>query len=225
MLESHETSKISIGAFLSEGYLAENTADTQHLSVAAYRLLARGAAVSKAALAEAVDKTEAHVSALLDALPPSVFDCDVDGRITAFIGLSLAPTAHSFTVGAHKLYTWCVLDALFLPEIIGEHASVATTCPASGQAINLEIAPDRIVASSPPGVVMSFVAPDAQSCRENLRGALCSHVNLFAGTNIFVDWAKSRPGVAYIPLVEAFDLARMRNRERYTDIDLRVHVI
>ncbi|MCZ6858837.1 MAG: organomercurial lyase [Alphaproteobacteria bacterium] len=221
----HEISRNSIGAFLSEEYLAENTAGNQRLSVAAYRLLARGSAVSTADLAKALTKAEAHVSTLLDLLPPSVLDRDADGRITAFIGLSLAPTAHSFTIGAQKLYTWCVLDALFLPEILGERASVATICPASGQAINLELTPTRIVAERPAGVVMSVVAPDAQSCRENLRGAFCSHVNLFAGANIFDDWAKARPGVAYIPLVEAFDLARMRNRERYPDIDLRVHVI
>ncbi len=171
-------------------------------------------------MAEALAKTEAHVSSLLDALPPSVLDRDADGRITAFIGLSLAPTAHRFTVGAQKLHTWCVLDALFLPEILGEHASVATTCPASGQAITLELAPARIVAESPPGVVMSVVDPNAQSCRENLRGAFCSHVNLFAGAEIFADWARTRPGVDCIPLAEAFDLARRHNRERYPDIDL-----
>lgn len=216
----HETGRQSLGAFLAEGYLAENTAELQRLSLAAYRLLARGAPVSKAELADALAISEAQVSTLLDTLPQSVLDHDADGRITAFIGLSLAPSAHSFTVGARRLHTWCVLDALFLPELLGQGATVATTCPASGETITLELAPERIISANPPGTVMSVVAPDIQSCRENLRGAFCSHVNLFAGAEIFTDWAKTRPGAAYLPLAEAFDLARQRNRERYPDIDL-----
>lgn len=210
----------AVDAFLAQGYLAENTADTQRLSVAAYRLLARGAPVSAAALAEISALSEAQVSALLDALPQSVLDRDAEGRITGFIGLSLAPSAHRFTTGGQSLHTWCVLDALFLPEILGQGATVTTRCPASGETITLELAPERIISASPSGVVMSVVAPDVQSCREDLRGAFCSHVNLFAGAEIFADWAKARPGAACVSLAEAFDLARARTRERYPDIDL-----
>jgi hypothetical protein len=32
---------------------------------------------------------------------------DESGRIVAFSGLSLTPTAHRFTVAGRKLYTWC----------------------------------------------------------------------------------------------------------------------
>lgn len=210
----------SVGAFLAQGYLAENTADIQRLSVAAYRLLARGAPVSMAELAENLAMTEIEASTLLDILPPSVLDRDADGRIVAFIGLSLPPSAHRFTVGGQILHTWCVLDALFLPEILGQRATLATTCPASGKTITIELAPDRIESANPPGAVMSVVAPDIQSSRDNLRGAFCSHVNLYADAEIFAGWAKTRPGAAYVPIAEAFDLARRRNRERYPDIDL-----
>ncbi|MHA1537006.1 MAG: organomercurial lyase [Alphaproteobacteria bacterium] len=210
----------SVGALLAQGYLAENTADIQRLSVAAYRLLAGGAPVSATALAGALAMNEARVTKLLDALPQSVLDRDARGRITGFIGLGLAPSAHRFIVGGQSLHTWCVLDALFLPEILNERATVTTICPASGKTITLALAPGRIIAASPKGVVMSVIAPDIQSCRENLRGAFCSHVNFFADAGIFADWAKSNPGAACVSLAEAFVLARERNRERYPDIDL-----
>ena len=221
MQSRNELNPSEIGKFLADGYLARNTADIQRLSLAAYRLLARGAPVSVAELSETLAMTGAQASVLLETLPPSVLDYDEDGRIVAFIGLSLAPTAHSFVLGERHLYTWCVLDALFLPELLGQRARVATTCPGSGAAIALEIAPDRIVAASPPGVVMSAIAPDTQSCGDDLRGAFCSHVNLFASAEVFAKWARRRQGIDCVPLSEAFDLARARNRERYPDIDLR----
>jgi alkylmercury lyase len=224
MQSRNELDPSEVGKFLAEGYLARNTADIQHLSLATYRLLALGQPVSTGALAKILDMQEGEVSALLDTFPPSVLERDDEGSIVAFIGLSLSPTAHRFVLEGRTLYTWCVLDALFLPELLGERARVATNCPGSGSAIALEVAPDRIVASSPPGVVMSTVAPDAQSCRDNLRGAFCSQVNLFTSADSFTAWAKAHPGVAYVPLAEAFDLARARNRGRFPDIDLRARV-
>ena len=71
---------------------------------------------------------------------------------------------------------------------------------------------------------MSVVAPDAEACRDNLRGAFCSQVNLFDSAESFALWAKAHSGVAYVPLAEAFELARTRNSERYPDIDLRARV-
>lgn len=68
---------------------------------------------------------------------------------------------------------------------------------------------------------MSAIAPDTQSCGDDLRGAFCSHVNLFASAEVFAKWARRRQGIDCVPLSEAFDLARARNRERYPDIDLR----
>lgn len=224
MLSRNELNPSEVGKFLADGYLARNTPDIQRLSLATYRLLALGQPVSVSVLEKKLNVREGEVSALLDTFPPSVLERDDEGSIVAFIGLSLSPTPHRFVLDGRTLYTWCVLDALFLPELLGERARVATTCPGSGTAIALEIAPDRIVASNPPGVVMSTVAPDAEACRDDLRGAFCSHVSLFAGAESFAVWAKAHPGVDCIPLAEAFDLARARNRERYPVIDLRARV-
>ncbi len=224
MLSWNELNPSEVGKFLADGYLARNTPDIQRLSLATYRLLALGQPVSVSVLEKKLNVREGEVSALLDTFPPSVLERDDEGSIVAFIGLSLSPTAHRFVLDGRTLYTWCVLDALFLPELLGERARVATTCPGSGTAIALEIVPDRIVASNPPGVVMSTVAPDAEACSDDLRGAFCSHINLFAGAESFAVWAKAHPGVAYVPLAEAFDLARARNRERYPVIDLRARV-
>lgn len=207
-------------AFLSDGYLADNTPRAQRLSVAIYRLLAKAEPVSIADLSDALGWPEADVRALLGSFPASVLDRDARDRIVAFIGLSLTPSAHSFELDGHRLYTWCVLDALFLPEILGKAAVLATRCPATGAPLRVALAPDRIVEASPESAVMSVVAPDAGRCRDDLRGAFCNHVSLFSGPDAFAVWAADRAGVASVSLAEAHAMGRRRNAARFADIRL-----
>ncbi|MFQ5572575.1 MAG: organomercurial lyase, partial [Rhodothermales bacterium] len=47
-----------------------------------------------------------------------------DGHIVGIAGLSLNPTRHRFHVAGRVLYTWCAVDALFFPTILGRTAGV-----------------------------------------------------------------------------------------------------
>jgi alkylmercury lyase len=190
------------------GYLPDNSPAIQRLSVTLYRALARGRPVAPSDLAALLESGEPEIETLLSALPPSVLDRDDDGAITAFVGLSLSPTRHRFELGAQTLFTWCVLDALFLPEILDQEARVATHCPASDTPIVLRVAPDRVVDVEPPGAVMSMVAPEIAACQDDLRGAFCSHVSFFAGRDSFKRWAKDRSGTRCVTIAEAFDLGQ-----------------
>ncbi len=207
-------------AFLSDGYLDDNSADVQRLSVALYRLLAAGQPVALPALANALEWEASRAEAVLRALPPSALERDNHDNITAFIGLSLKPTDHRIEVEGKTLHTWCVLDALFLPEILQKTVQVTTQCPATGAAIHVTLAPDRIVASEPEYAVMSIVAPDGKTCRDNLRGAFCNHVNFFADRAAFDEWANDRPGAAGVSLADAHAMGRRRNAARYPDIEM-----
>jgi len=203
---------------LSAGYLPNNSPAIQRLSISIYSALSRGRPVDAAALAARLDCGELEIENLLSALPPSVIDRDGDGRITAFIGLSLSPTRHRFELDTRTLFTWCVLDALFLPELLGEEARVATQCPESDILIVLRVAPVRMVDCQPPAAVMSMVAPEIAACRDDLRGAFCSHVSFFANRGSFDRWAKGRLGTTCVPIGEAYDLGRRRNKARFPDI-------
>jgi alkylmercury lyase len=206
--------------YLEQGLLDTNTPEMQRAAVALYRLLGRGTPVTPEQLASACDASLERMNRRLAAFAPTSLDVDAGGRIVAFGGLSLAPTRHRLAVGATGLHTWCVLDALFLPEILGREAILVTHCPASGTALTVELAPGAVRRALPDGTVMSIVAPDRKACCDNLRKAFCDRVNLFRDVSAFATWSRGREGVECVTLDEAQLFARRRNASRYRDVDL-----
>jgi len=207
-------------AFLSDGYLPENGADVQRMSVAIYRLLAQGAPVSRAALAAHLAASPPEVADTLAGFPPSTIEWDESGRIVGFVGLGLTPTEHRFETGGHVLHTWCAFDAFFLPEILDASARLTTRCPATGVEIHVVLTSAGLAEATPPEPVMSMITPDAAACCDDLRGAFCRHVNLFRDSDAFSAWAQRGGDVGCVPLPEAVALARRRNAARYGDIAL-----
>ncbi|MFP6774836.1 MAG: organomercurial lyase [Alphaproteobacteria bacterium] len=204
--------------YIHDGLLFFSGEEMQRFSIAICRRLAAGRPAAMAALGEDLGLAPARVEALLQGYPASGMDIDADGAVIACGGLSLAETAHIFEIDGRMLHTWCVLDALFLPEIIGKPAILRTRCAGSGDRIEVHLAPDRIISHSPNGVVMSIVGPDRQACRDNLRGAFCQHVLLFRDAPAFHDWARDRDDVAMVSLQEAHEIGVERNASRYPDI-------
>lgn len=208
-------------AFLSDGYLPENGADVQRISVAIYRLLARGEPVTRAVLAAHLATSSAAVDDTLAGFPPSTIARDESGRIIGFVGLGLTPTGHRFALeDGRVLYTWCAFDALFLPEILGAPARLTTRCPATGAEIQIALTPAGLAGATPTDPVMSMVTPDAAACCDDLRGAFCRHVSLFRDGEAFAAWARRGGEVGCLSLPEAIALARRRNAARYGDIVL-----
>ena len=203
--------------YLREGNFLAGAAHLVPLALALYRLLGEGLPVHRTALAKWLSLSPVQLDSLLNDIPRSTIDFDATGAVTAFGGLSLIPANHVFKAGNRELYTWCVFDALFLPEILGKPATVSTLCPATGETIEIEMTLRTIVSSRPSEPVMSIIAPDSAACCENLRGAFCNHVNLFIDDRAFRDWATDRLDVAFVSLEEAHELALQRNRYRYGD--------
>ncbi len=205
---------------LEAGFLDNNTPEIQRFSVTLHRLLAAGKPVRRDDLATAMAMTTDKVAALLSTIPPSAIDFDEDGAVSAFIGLSLAPTRHEFRVDGLTLYTWCAFDALFLPRILARPAHILTVCPATNNAVEVQMTARRLVAVDPPDAVMSIVAPDRKSYAGDLRGTFCCHVNFFTDAAAFKEWAQGRDDVACVDIAEAARLATLRNAARLGDIDL-----
>lgn len=75
------------------------------------------------------------------------------------LALTLNPTPHRFIVKGSTLYTWCALDAIFLPGLLGETAVVESACLTSGETIRLSVTPDSVVTYSPSTAVLSIAVP------------------------------------------------------------------
>lgn len=208
--------------FFETGYLGGNPPDLQRMSLAVYRLLLAGEPITPGDIAASTGLEEARISELFKLIPDSAYDCNDRTGISAFIGLSTTPANHRFEVDGRTLYTWCVFDGLFLAQVIGKDAAIATTCPATGAGIRVRLSPAAIVSASPEGVVMSLIDIDAEACRNDLRGSFCNHVNFFASEAAFRGWADGQPGHECVTLDQAHQLAVERNKTRYPDIDLGV---
>ena len=100
-----------------------------------------------------------------------------DGTVIAY-GFTQLPTATQGDLAGRHLFTWCGLDAVVFPLLIGEPAVVQTTCPTTGRAITLTVDPVQgITYSEPTAPVLSIVRPDG---RGSLRCSFCDHIRWYA---------------------------------------------
>jgi alkylmercury lyase len=79
--------------------------------------------------------------------------------MVGFWGMALATMPHRVSVDGRQVPAWCAWDTLFLPELIGETATVESSCPTTGESVQLVVAPDAVREVAPAGVVLSFLRP------------------------------------------------------------------
>lgn len=188
------------------------SADQQRTSLWLYRLLAEGQPVTLTRLAQAVDLPELEVGGWLDGWP-GVFRDD-SGGVIGFWGLSLPEMAHRFEVRGRTLYTWCAWDSLFLPELIGKSADVASASPVSGEPVSLTVAPDRVERLEPAGAVVSFLTPDT-SFDGDVIASFCHYVHFFRTAAEADGWTAARDGTFHLAVQEAFAVGKATNQARF----------
>ena len=213
------TDLAQITAILEAGYTGENPKDLQKASLYIYRALASGKPISFASIADHLGTPVDAASTLLNLVPQSAIELDDDGHIVGFVGLSLVPTAHRFETAERSLFTWCVFDALFLPSVIGQAATLHTSCPNSHTDIEIKVTDRSVAGIAPANPVMSLTKTDTKSCCKDLRGAFCNQVNMFADQSAFDEWSLDRPNAISVSLSQAFALAQQRNAWRYPDVE------
>ena len=169
-------------------------------------LLAQGQPVTPERLAEVsgqpIEMIRAHFAAMHKG------GCDFDDR-GALVGnaLTLTPTPHRFRVNGHELYAWCALDTLFLPALIDQTAEIASTCPQTGESVQLTVSPDGIVEFSPAETALSIVI--ASGCTSGIDGTFCGQIHFFASSDAAETWRADRADVTLLPLAEAYQLAQV----------------
>lgn len=184
------------------------TARSEHV----VRLIAQGQPVSAAQLAEASGRPLEEIEQVFEKYRSVGGEFDSDGNLVG-AALTQTPTPHRFRVNGRQLYTWCALDALFIPGLLGETAQVESTCPTTGAAIRLTVAPDGVRAYSPRETVLSISVPGL-SCRSEAgdqstgpTSDTCSQMHFFSSRAAAEQWVQAHPGVAILTVDEAFELA------------------
>jgi alkylmercury lyase len=202
-----------------EPHLPRVSPDEQRAALALYREVAKGQAVDDAQLGRAlgISPMESHALLQRDSIGGLVYR-DERGRVLGFGGLAAAPMHHRFEVDDHILSTWCAWDSLFIPEILGRAARVASPDPESGELVRLVVAPDRIVSAEPEGAVVSFITPDAQafgSSAVNVMAKFCRFIFFFSSRSSGERWVAKHPGTFLCSLDDAFTLAKRHNARNF----------
>ncbi len=167
------------------------------------RLLADGAPVAIAQLAAAAGQPVTDVENTVAGWPDTEYD--EQGRIVGW-GITLNPTPHRFTVDGRELYTWCALDTLFFPAVIGRRAHVESSCQASGVPIRLTVDPaNGVIDPEPATSVVSVVIPERMTA---VRAAFCNPGRFFVSADAARDWQAAHPGMHVLPVAEAYQAAR-----------------
>jgi alkylmercury lyase len=193
--------------------------EEQRAAVALYRELAKGKAVDADQLGRALGVSAADAHALLErgAIKCLVYS-DGKGLVLGFGGLAAAPAHHSFEVEGRTLWTWCAWDSLFIPEILGRSARVASPDPESGEIVRLVATPDRIESVVPEGAVVSFIQPEPEMFDKggaNVMAKFCHFVFFFASRASGERWIAKHPGTFLYSLDDAFTLAKLHNERMF----------
>jgi alkylmercury lyase len=172
--------------------------DDAPLARALLHELAKGQPVAEPALTAAADRW------------PNV-ELDEHGRVVAFSGLSLTPTAHRFTVGGRQLYAWCAWDTLFLPALLDQPAHVESNCPVTDTPVRLAVDQFGVRDIHPEDVGVSFPPPGTASTAD-ITGSFCCHVHFLAGRSATDEWLSRHEGATVLSVPDAFALGRLATR-------------
>jgi alkylmercury lyase len=141
-----------------------------------------------------------------------VAEYDPGGNIVGIAGLSLNEHPHRLSVDGRGMSTWCALDTLFLPALLGRAAAVESYSPVTREPIRLRVSPERVEQASPAGAVLSMVTVGqdrrAMTSVQALWSAFCCHVHFFASREEAERWAADRDDIAVLSIEEGFELGR-----------------
>lgn len=172
------------------------------------RLIARGQPVELLEIAQFAQRPVAEVERVLRAQPGT--DWDDQGRLIGF-GLTQLPTEHRYIVDGRTLHTWCATDTLLFTLILGMAAVAESTCPATGQAIRVELDPEAVISVEPHEAVISERHQGAEV--GNLRSEVCDEGHFYASHAAAQGWASDHPEGEVLSVTDAFERCRQACQE------------
>lgn len=165
-------------------------------------LLALGEPVTIGDLASATDRSVDQVRDTLSTIPD--IELDDQGDIVGY-GLSLRPTPHHFEINGREFYTWCALDTLIFPALLNRTAQIESPCHSTGTPIRVTAGPTGVTNVEPATAVVSVVIPTENI---SIRAAFCDQVHFFASPEVAGGWLEEHPGMAVLPIQEAYKLGQ-----------------
>ena len=104
------------------------------------------------------------------------------------------------------MYTWCSLDAIHLPGLLGQPAEVESIDPITGQAIHLTIPPNGVPTYRPAETMLSIVLSGGD--RGGPQSPLCRQMHFFASSESATIWVRDHPSAPIMSVEEVYQLVR-----------------
>jgi|GEM_PF-124290 len=184
-------------------------ADRTRLRTEVLRLVARGRPVSMQKVEQIAAELGMPNSAATSFIS-KVSERDGDGNILGILGLSQRAHPHRFELKDCVLSTWCAWDALFLPALLKQRATVESSCPVTKERIRLKITPKKIEEVSPSDCVVTIAVPaTSPDAVEEIWAAFCHFVLFFASEDAASRWvSKRKQDLRIVSVEEAYNLGR-----------------
>jgi alkylmercury lyase len=166
-------------------------------------LLARGKPASPEEIAAASGKSPEEVRAALDQFPST--EWDEQSRVVG-LGLTLRLTPHRLELEGRTLFTWCALDALVFPVLLGRPASIESPCRGTGEPVHIGVTPSGIETVEPPSAVVSIVAVRDLA---SVRSVGCNNTHFFSSPMAAYRWLERHSEATILSAEDAFRLGRL----------------
>ena len=140
------------------GGLLDYGPERSRLLVLVWRALATGEAVTPSQIAAFVSDVGLAPEAA-DQFLRQISEWDGGDRIVGIMGLSTNDHPHTFTIDGTRMSTWCAMDTLFLPAMLGRTATIASESPLSKQTVRLTVGPEGVQSLDPADAVVTVVVP------------------------------------------------------------------
>lgn len=167
--------------------------DQSHIVSKTLELLANGSPVLPDEIAILA---QASPEKVLSTLHGFGAEFDKEGKVLG-LGLTLVPTPHVYEANGPKLYTWCAVDALLFPIMLGHTAQIESHDPVTGEKIQVTVSPNGVQKVEPESAVVSWVNDVDLS---NIRGSVCQYVHFFTSTESASKWIARHPGKTFYPV-------------------------
>jgi alkylmercury lyase len=185
------------------GVSPEESTLAARLEILMYRALAEGKPVSAAHLANIASVPIELAEAVFEQGRELGGEWDEEGRLLGNV-LTLIPTPHHFRVNGNELYTWCSMDAIHLPGLLGQQAEVESVDPLTGQSIRLTIPADGVPSYRPAETVLTIVLSEGD--RSGPQSPLCQQMHFFASRESATTWLKDHPKAKIMSVEEVHQL-------------------
>lgn len=135
-------------------------------------------------------------------LPSSILVVGPDGNIHT------APGPHQIHLDGETLASWCALDTLLYPLLVGQAAHVVSTCPATGRSIRLTVTEQGIADLDPEGAVVSLLVPSETTNVCNVQETICAYGHFFVDREAASTWPDLHPEAVLLSVEDAARVAR-----------------